>query len=85
MLLTRGRTAIDRLEHRERCGGFTEVERLLAILTSTYALLDPPIPAEGPDQARWRIRLNVVSEQLHAPVTDLPVFNATVNSHALSV
>ncbi len=46
----------------------TEVERLRATLTSTYALLDPLMPAEGPYQARWRLRVNIAPDELHALV-----------------
>jgi predicted transcriptional regulator of viral defense system len=46
----------------------TEVERLRANLTSTYALLDPVMPAEGPYQARWRLRVNIAPDELHALV-----------------
>ncbi|MBN2493956.1 MAG: transcriptional regulator [Deltaproteobacteria bacterium] len=46
----------------------TEVERLRATLTSTYALLDPLMPAEGSYQARWRLRVNVAPDELHALV-----------------
>ena len=46
----------------------TEVERLRSTLTSTYALLDPLMPAEGPYQARWRLRVNIAPDELHALV-----------------
>jgi predicted transcriptional regulator of viral defense system len=46
----------------------TEVERLRATLSSTYALLDPLMPAEGSYQARWRLRVNVAPDELHALV-----------------
>jgi len=45
-----------------------ELERLRAGLTSTYALLDPLMPAEGPYQARWRLRVNVEPSELRALV-----------------
>ena len=45
-----------------------ELERLRAGLTSTYALLDPLMPAEGPYQARWRLRVNVEPDELRALV-----------------
>jgi len=45
-----------------------EVERLRAELTSTYALADPLMPAEGPYQARWRLRVNVAPDELRALV-----------------
>jgi predicted transcriptional regulator of viral defense system len=46
----------------------TEIDRLRAKLTSTYALLDPLMPAEGPFQARWRLRVNVEPDELRAVV-----------------
>ena len=45
-----------------------ELERLRVGLTSTYALLDPLMPAEGPYQARWRLRVNVEPDELRAIV-----------------
>jgi predicted transcriptional regulator of viral defense system len=45
-----------------------ELERLRARLTSTYALLDPLMPAEGPYQARWRLRVNVEPDEFRAVV-----------------
>lgn len=45
-----------------------EIERLRAALTATYAPLDPLMPAEGPWHARWRVRVNVEPEELHAVV-----------------
>ncbi len=45
-----------------------ELERLSATLTSTYALLDPMMPAEGPYQAQWRLRVNIAPDELHAIV-----------------
>lgn len=45
-----------------------ELERLRVGLTSTYALLDPSMPAEGPYQARWRLRVNVEPDELRAIV-----------------
>lgn len=35
-------------------------------LTSTYQLLDPELPAEGPHIAKWRLRLNISQEELLA-------------------
>jgi predicted transcriptional regulator of viral defense system len=46
----------------------TEIARLRVGLTSTYALLDPLMPAEGPYQARWRLRVNVAPDELRAIV-----------------
>ena len=43
-----------------------ELERLRSVLTVTYSLLDPVMPREGPYVARWRLRLNVASEELEA-------------------
>jgi predicted transcriptional regulator of viral defense system len=45
-----------------------EIDRLRAKLTSTYALLDPLMAAEGPYQARWRLRVNVEPDELRAMV-----------------
>jgi predicted transcriptional regulator of viral defense system len=45
-----------------------QIERLRARLTSSYALLDPVMPADGPYQARWRLRLNVSADELRAVV-----------------
>lgn len=46
----------------------TEIERLRAELTATYAALDPLMPAEGPWHSRWRVRVNVEPEELRALV-----------------
>jgi predicted transcriptional regulator of viral defense system len=43
-----------------------EIERLRAALTATYAPLDPLMPAEGPWNARWRVRVNVEPDELRA-------------------
>jgi predicted transcriptional regulator of viral defense system len=45
-----------------------EIERLRAVLTSTYGLLDPLMPAEGPYQARWRLRVNVEPDEVRGMV-----------------
>jgi predicted transcriptional regulator of viral defense system len=45
-----------------------EIERLRTGLTAAYALLDPLMPAEGPYQARWRLRVNVEPDELRALV-----------------
>jgi len=42
------------------------IERLRARLTATYQLLDPTLPVEGHHVARWRLRLNVIPEELEA-------------------
>lgn len=44
------------------------IERLRAALTSSYTLLDPLLPATGPYQARWRLRVNVEPDELRALV-----------------
>jgi len=41
-----------------------EIERLQGRLTSSYAVLDPLLPAEGKYLARWRLRLNVEREEI---------------------
>jgi predicted transcriptional regulator of viral defense system len=41
-------------------------EFLQTKLTSTYQLLDPELPAEGPHIAMWRLRLNIPQEELLA-------------------
>ena len=41
-------------------------EFLQTKLTSTYQLLDPELPAEGPHIAKWRLRLNIPQEELLA-------------------
>jgi predicted transcriptional regulator of viral defense system len=33
-------------------------------LTTTYNLLDPDLPAEGSYIAKWRLRLNVTTDEL---------------------
>ena len=43
-----------------------QIDRLREALTSTYVLLDPVLPAEGPYLARWRLRLNVSPEEIAA-------------------
>ncbi len=43
-------------------------ERLRERVTATYSLLDPILPAEGKLLARWRLRLNVLPEELMAVV-----------------
>ena len=46
-----------------------ELDQLRAGLTSTYALLDPLMPAEeGTYQARWRLRVYIAPEELRAIV-----------------
>lgn len=46
----------------------TQVALLRRKLTSTYALLDPMLPAEGKFMARWRLQLNVSAEEIKAAV-----------------
>jgi len=46
-----------------------EIQRLRGELTTTYALLDPLMPAEGPYLRRWSLRINVEPDELRALVT----------------
>lgn len=46
----------------------SEIARLQAALTATYALLDPVMPAEGHYNARWRVRVNVQPDEIRAIV-----------------
>ncbi len=39
-------------------------ERVRKMLTQTYHLLDPDMPAEGKHIAKWRLRLNIPEEEL---------------------
>lgn len=39
---------------------------LRTVLSSTYDRLDPTLPKVGPYQARWRLQLNIDSEELEA-------------------
>jgi predicted transcriptional regulator of viral defense system len=39
---------------------------LRTALSSTYDRLDPTLPKSGPYQARWRLQLNIESEELEA-------------------
>ncbi len=41
-------------------------EFLRTTLTSTYQLLDPELPVEGHHIARWRLKLNILQEELLA-------------------
>lgn len=43
-----------------------EIDRLQKKLTATYQLLDPDMLAEGKFLSKWRIRLNISSEELLA-------------------
>lgn len=43
-----------------------QLELLRKKLTPSYVLLDPMLPAEGKFIARWRLRLNVTSEEIKA-------------------
>jgi predicted transcriptional regulator of viral defense system len=43
-----------------------ERESLRRKLTTTYVCLDPVLPAEGRYLRRWRLQLNVTSEELQA-------------------
>ncbi len=38
------------------------------LLNERYALLDPTLPATGPYRVRWRLRVNLVPEELKAIV-----------------
>jgi len=43
-----------------------DLDRLRSSLSATYAVLDPMLPAEGPYISSWRLRLNVVPDELEA-------------------
>ena len=43
-----------------------QLELLRKKLTASYVLLDPLLPAEGNFIARWKLRLNVSSEEIEA-------------------
>lgn len=43
-----------------------DLDRLRRSLSATYAVLDPMLPNEGTHTARWRLRLNVQSEEIEA-------------------
>ncbi len=45
-----------------------DIDRLRRSLTASYVLLDPVMPVEGPYQARWRLRVNVDTDELRAVV-----------------
>jgi predicted transcriptional regulator of viral defense system len=47
-------------------GGPEQLERLRGHLTPTFSLLDPVLPPGGKYLARWRLRLNVSSEEIQA-------------------
>lgn len=49
-------------------GTTRDIGRLQRRLTAAYAPLDPLLPHEGKFLARWRLRLNVPSEELQAVV-----------------
>jgi len=73
-------TYAERLNHRaaaKRVGFLLEtldlgrpaaITRLQALVNPRYALLDPTLPDEGPYRARWRLRLNLDTEELRATV-----------------
>jgi predicted transcriptional regulator of viral defense system len=44
----------------------SELDRLRRSVTATYAALDPTMPNEGPYVSSWRLRLNVMPEELEA-------------------
>ena len=43
-----------------------QLAQLRTALSSTYDRLDPTLPKAGPYQARWRLQLNVESEEIEA-------------------
>lgn len=43
-----------------------ELTRLRNSLTASYVPLDPMLPKEGPHLRRWRVQLNVTSEELES-------------------
>ena len=43
-----------------------QLVQLRTALSSTYDRLDPTLPKIGPYQARWRLQLNIESEELEA-------------------
>ena len=45
-------------------GSGEDLELLRKMLTETYMRLDPLLPAEGKFLRRWRLQLNVSSEEL---------------------
>ena len=44
--------------------GLSYINQLHGMIGTSYALLDPILPAEGPYLARWRLRINVDTETL---------------------
>jgi predicted transcriptional regulator of viral defense system len=49
-----------------KIGSRIHLEFIRTMLTSTYQLLDPSLPAEGHYIAKWRLRLNIPQEELLA-------------------
>lgn len=45
-------------------GSEAQISDLRQRLTSSYALLDPVLPAEGGYSSRWRLRLNIEAQEL---------------------
>jgi predicted transcriptional regulator of viral defense system len=43
-----------------------QLATLRMVLSSTYDRIDPTLPKVGPYQARWRLQLNIDSEELEA-------------------
>ena len=43
-----------------------ELVRLRDALTASYVPLDPMLPKEGPHLRRWRLQLNVTTDELDA-------------------
>jgi predicted transcriptional regulator of viral defense system len=50
-----------------------QLEPLRSKLTATYDRLDPTLPKSGPFQARWRLQLNIS--------TDEPYPGGTTSNH----
>ena len=44
----------------------SELSRVRDTLTETYAPLDPLLPKEGPHLRRWRLQLNITSQELES-------------------
>jgi predicted transcriptional regulator of viral defense system len=44
----------------------SELARLRDALTETYAPLDPMLPEDGPHLRRWRLQLNITSQELES-------------------
>ncbi len=44
--------------------GGSAADRLRGFVTSTFVLLDPSLPAKGKRQSAWRVRVNLIPEEL---------------------